>query len=232
MLELTKEQIEAIQKIISQKAEENVKELDTELDIVVNKLSAEGWTLPAELNIFALKTIANTSKLDDINTFLHWLFTTENYQKTKDMIAGIKSAPIKEGLKNLIDQCWQAFQNKLYAVCATALLSVIEGVLSEFSSDKKNTKMMKVCQNKVDTFPSTGSTIQKHVWISYNAFIRNLYQNSDFSAEEPDTINRHWLLHGRSNFDIDELDCIRLFNAVQSLCIIVQAEAKESKVEI
>lgn len=232
MLELTKEQIDSIQKAISKKAEESVQEFDKELDVVVNKLSAEGWTLPAELNIYAVKTIANTNKLDDINTFLNWFFTAENYQKTKDMVAAIKSSPIKEGLKNLLDQCWQAFQNKLYAVCATSLLSVIEGILSEFSDDKQDIRMMKVCQKKVDTFPSTGSTIQKHVWISYNNFIRNLYQKSDFSADEPETINRHWLLHGRSDFEIDELDCIRLFNAVQSLCMIVQVETKETKTEI
>ena len=228
MLELTKEQMEAIQKAISKKAEESVQEFDKELDVVVSKLSTEGWTLPAELNIYAVKTIANTNKLDDINAFLKWFFTTEDFQKTKDMVNGIKASPIKEGLKNLTDQCWQAFQNKLYAVCATSLLSVIEGILSEFSDDKQDVRMMKVCQKKVDTFPSTGSTIQKHVWISYNNFIRNLYQKSDFSADEPETINRHWLLHGRSDFEIDEMDCIRLFNAVQSLCMIVKVEAKEA----
>lgn len=183
MLELTKEQMEVIQKAISKKAEESVQEFDKELDIVVSKLSTEGWTLPAELNIYAVKTIANTNKLDDINAFLKWFFTIEDFQKTKDMVNGIKASPIKEGLKNLTDQCWQAFQNKLYAVCATSLLSVIEGILSEFSDDKQDVRMMKVCQKKVDTFPSTGSTIQKHVWISYNNFIRNLYQKSDFSAD-------------------------------------------------
>lgn len=160
MLELTKEQMEAIQKAISKKAEESVQEFDKELDVVVSKLSTEGWTLPAELNIYAVKTIANTNKLDDINAFLKCFFTTEDFQKTKDMVNGIKASPIKEGLKNLTDQCWQAFQNKLYAVCATSLLSVIEGILSEFSDDKQDVRMMKVCQKKVDTFPSTGSTIQ------------------------------------------------------------------------
>ena len=55
MLELTKEQMEVIQKAISKKAEESVQEFDKELDIVVSKLSTEGWTLPAELNIYVVK---------------------------------------------------------------------------------------------------------------------------------------------------------------------------------
>ena len=55
--------------------------------------------------------------------------------------------------------------------------------------------------------------------------------SSEISADEPETINRHWLLHGRSDFEIDEMDCIRLFNAVQSLCMIVKVEAKETQSE-
>ena len=65
--------------------------------------------------------------------------------------------------------------------------------------------------------------------ISYDKFIRKLYQKTDFTTEEPDNINRHWLLHGRSAFEIEELDCIRLFNAVQSLCMIVN---KQNEIDI
>ena len=81
----------------------------------------------------------------------------------------------------------------------------------------------------VDNFPAEGSTIEKHVWISYNTFIRKLYEKSDFNANEPDVINRHWLLHGRSDYEQTELDCIRLFNAVQSLCMVVNQEAKRNE---
>lgn len=91
--------------------------------------------------------------------------------------------------------------------------------------------MMRICQHHVDSFPANGSTIEKHVWISYNTFIRKLYEKSDFNAAEPDEINRHWLLHGRSDFEQTEIDCIRLFNAVQSLCMIVNKEAKRAQAE-
>ncbi len=221
---LTPEQLQMMQNAIEENAKKSVDAFDKELDVVVTKLSAEGWTLPAELGILAIKTLANTDELDDVNAFLKWYFTEDNYLHTKNMLSVIKKSPIKNGLKKLIDECWQAFEIKSYAICATSLLSVIEGILSEFSDDKTDVRMMKICQKKVDTFPSNGSTIQKHIWISYNTFIRNLYKKSDFDSTEPDSVNRHWLLHGRSDFEIDELDCIRLFNAIESLCIILKVE--------
>ena len=233
--DLTPEQVKklqnAFQKHIEEEAKKSVAQLDKTLDSVVDKLSSDGWTLPAELGIYAVNVIGQTDEIEDVNAFLAEYFTRDDYRATKSMIDFILQSQIREPLKALVQQCWEAFQNRLYAVCSTSLLSVIEGVLSEFGDDKRDVRMMRICQHHVDNFPVNGSTIEKHVWISYNIFIRKLYEKSDFNAAEPDEINRHWLLHGRSDFEQTEIDCIRLFNAVQSLCMIVNKEAKRAQAE-
>lgn len=228
MLNLSKEQIEQLQiamkKSVEEEAKRSVSELDKTLDVVVTKLVAEGWTLPAELPISAVNALGNTDELDDVNPFMEQFYSYDDYRNMKSMIKGIQESKIKEGLIKLVTECWSAFNTKMYAMCATSLLSVIEGILSEFSDDKQDVRMMKVCQKHVDNFPSDGSTVLKHVWISYNQFIRNLYQKSDFTADEPEAINRHWLLHGRSDFEVEEIECMKLFNAIHSLCMVVNKE--------
>lgn len=47
--------------------------------------------------------------------------------------------------------------------------------------------------------------------------------------EEPNGIKRHLLLHGRSQYDINEIDCIKLFNAVHSISVITDIANKEQK---
>lgn len=102
-------------------------------------------------------------------------------------------------------------------------MAVIEGILSTFWEDKKNIRMMQVCQAKVDKLANEAEhIIKKYIWISYNKFISKLYEKNDFSKDELGFINRHWLLHGRSAYKIEELDCLRLFNAVSSICVIVK----------
>lgn len=230
MLNLSEEQLEQLQvamkKHIEEEAKKSVSELDKTLDTAVAKLVAEGWTLPAELPITAINALGNTNELDDVNTFMEQFYTYDDYRNMKAMTKGIQESKIKAGLIKLVNECWNAFNSKMYAICATSLLSVIEGILSEFSDDKQDVRMMKVCQKHVDTFPNDGSTIMKHVWISYNQFIRNLYQKSDFTADEPEAINRHWLLHGRSDFEVEEIECMKLFNAVHSLCMVINKESK------
>lgn len=231
MLNLTQEQMDELRKSmqdqIHENAQKSIDELDKTLDRLIDKLAPEGWTLPAELGIHAVNALGNTEEIEDINQFLFEFFKYNDYEPANRMIIGILSSSISEGLKKMAKECWTAFQGHLYAICATSLLAVIEGLLSEFSEDKNDVRMMRVCQKQEDNFPAGGSTIAKHTWMSYNRFIRNLYKKSDFTSEEPEEINRHWLLHGRSDFEITELDCLRLFNAVQSLCIIINKEAKE-----
>ena len=232
MVNFTEEQMAALRAAMYEKIDaetkKSVMEFDKTLDVAVSKLAAEGWTLPAELSMAAINALGKTSRLDDVNSFMSSFYSYDDYKNMKAMIKGIQESQIKPGLKKMVNECWQAYESKMYAICATSLLSVIEGVLSEFSDDKQDIRMMKVCQKHVDSFPPDGGTILKHVWISYNQFIRNLYQKSDFYGTEPADINRHWLLHGRSDYEIDDVECVRLFNAVHSLCMVINKEAKEN----
>lgn len=230
MLNLTEEQMQRLQKAVAEQAAENAKKavdrLDKTLDVAVDKLVKKGWTLPAELNIPAINALGNTNELDDVDSFMQMFYSCDEYRNMKNMIKGIRESHVREPLRKIVEECWIAFQNKTYIICANSLLVVIEGILSEFWEDKTNIRMMRVCQKQVDEFPEDGSTLKKHVWISYNAFIRDVFERSQFDQEEPDGIKRHWFLHGRSEFDIDETDCIKLFNAVHSIAMIVDIEYK------
>lgn len=213
----------AFQQYIKEQVDKSMLQFDKTLSTVADKLADEGWTLPAELGIYAVNILGNTNEISDINKFLLWYFTEDDYFHAKRMLEDILSAPIDAGIKNLIDECWFSFTNKKYLICANSLVAVIEGILSTFWEDKKNIRMMQVCQAKVDKLANEAEhIIKKYIWISYNKFISKLYEKNDFSKDEPGFINRHWLLHGRSAYKIEELDCLRLFNAVSSICVIVK----------
>lgn len=230
-MNLSEEQIEkisvAMQEYIETETKKRMVEFDKTLASVVDKLSKNGWTLPTELGIYAINVIGQTDEITDIDKFLLWYFSEDNYKHFNDMIKGILETPINEGLKKVLDECRFAFENKRYAICADSLISVIEGILSTFWEDKTNIRMMQICQKKEDELANEKNhLIKKYIWVSYNKFIRKLYEKNDFTANEPSSVNRHWLLHGRSSYEIEEIDCLRLFNAVSSLCVIVKNEDK------
>lgn len=54
------------------------------------------------------------------------------------------------------------------------------------------------------------------VWDTIQQFVNDVFGNSDFTGTEP-RLNRHWVLHGRSNANWTRTDCIRLLQAVRVL---------------
>ena len=98
MLNLSKEQIEQLQiamkKSVEEEAKRSVSELDKTLDVVVTKLVAEGWTLPAELPISAVNALGNTDELDDVNSFMEQFYSYDDYRNMKSMIKGIQESKI------------------------------------------------------------------------------------------------------------------------------------------
>lgn len=151
MLNLSKEQLELLQASLKKHADEKAKmrvsELDKTLDTAVAKLAVEGWTLPVELPITELNKLGNTNELDDVNLYMEQFYTCYDYRNMKAMIKGIQKSKIKAGLIKVVNECWNAFNSKMYAICATSLISVIEGILSEFSDDKKDIRMKKYVKN-------------------------------------------------------------------------------------
>ena len=232
-MKFTKEQREkinsAFQDYINKQTEQSMIEYDRVLGTVVDKLEVCGWTLPAELSIYAVNVIGKTDTVSDIDSFMLDLYTGDDYERYKMMVDGIMKSPISAGIKKLIDESCFAFEHGKYAICADALISVIEGILSTFWEDKSNTRMMQICQAKVNDLADEKDQItKKYIWTSYNKFIRKLFEKNNFASEEPSFINRHWLLHGRSSYDIEEIDCLRLLNAVSSICMIVKCDYPEN----
>lgn len=100
-MDLTKEQMEkvavVIQEHIKKQTKQSMIEYDKTLSAVVDKLEACGWTLPTELGIYAVNVIGNTDEITNIDKFLLWYFTENEYEHFNNMLNSILEAPIEDG---------------------------------------------------------------------------------------------------------------------------------------
>ncbi len=206
-------------------------ELFKTLESVVNKLDTTGWTLPPEMAIYPIKILGNTNEIKDIDGFFHKYFIGNDKLNFKSLTTKILNSNIEDKYKKGIEECIFAHENGRFIVASITLLTIIEGILSKFDSDKTNIRMMKVCQQQVDNIVNVDEKelLKKHMWVSYKNFITKLYAKSDFNLDEPSFINRHWLLHGRSEYNLSEVDCLKLFNAVSTIASIVDSDIANSK---
>lgn len=213
--------------ILKSDIENNAKRMQSDfsavLDNVISKLDDTGWTLPPEMSIYPIKILGSTNKIKNIDKFFCEYFTINEEMNFKKLTTNILNSHIEEKYKIAIRECIFAYQKDNFIIASITLLTVIEGILSNFDSDKSNIRMMKVCQQQVDNVTEE-DLIKRKMWVSYRNFITKLYAKSDFNLDEPSFINRHWLLHGRSEYNLFKGDCLKLFNAVSTIVSIVDSD--------
>ncbi|RNB82109.1 hypothetical protein EDM59_21100 [Brevibacillus nitrificans] len=184
-----------------------------------------GWTVPFSFTLYQIRFFENDNLTkEDIDTFFEIYYSEDdNFDRMINAILNINDI---HQWHEAIKQSVYAHKNMMFILSVSTLIPVLEGILSTFESDKTNIRMMKVCKEMLDT-TNDNSMIDKIMWTSCFNFISALYQKSDFSGKEPELVNRHWILHGRTAFNNSEIDSLRIFNAIETVSNIVKYHNKK-----
>lgn len=79
-----------------------------------------------------------------------------------------------------------------------------------------------VCDKHIKTSCEQHQPIKELIWISIYNYIKVLYDKSAFEQAEPTTVNRHWVLHGRTETAWQRIDCVRLLAALYTIAVIAK----------
>lgn len=207
------------------------KQLQSSLYNYAEYMGKIGWIVPFPTHsAFYTKLLKNNITLSKTGISSFYMFHYSEDYNFDQMINSIMNNSENKQWHQAIEQCVYAYKNNMYILSICTLLPVLEGILSTFEEDKTNIRMMKVCkemlntvENKLTIDPSyLEAILNKALWISCYHFITALYQKSDFSGAEPEMLNRHWILHGRTAFNNSQIDSIRVFNAIETVSSIVR----------
>ncbi|MBZ9622944.1 hypothetical protein G9F71_008760 [Clostridium sp. FP2] len=189
--------------------------INEEYKSIAGDIGKNGWTIPMNMGLGELDKLRGVDK--NIKVYDDLFLDYYNTPKIKLITKHVNASSIGKNQKELFNNAIDAYVEGKYLLCVTVLIPVLEGVLSSFGDDKTDIRMMKVCRTNMDLTEKENKIITHLVWISFFNFISSLYEKSHFDKDEPTILNRHWILHGRTNTEWKAEDCLRLFNAVHSL---------------
>jgi hypothetical protein len=72
----------------------------------------------------------------------------------------------------------------------------------------------------VETLAATDRSVQRLGWASILGFLSSVFGYHSFATLAFDRLNRHWVLHGRDEPRWTRLDCLRLFQALDTLSVV------------
>lgn len=192
--------------------------LEEEYRELIEKIAQAGWALPLSLKIQRLEEIRKAvNNLKDLDEVFIEFYSNKEFSL---MCKHIRLALDNDGQKQLFEECINIYHQGLFSACITALTPVLEGFISFYGDNPKDVRVQRICKYHADETKEKGHKLKSLCWLSMYEFTKVLYEKSDFSESEPASVNRHWIIHGRTSRAGNQADCLRVFNAISTLACI------------
>lgn len=163
---------------------------------LVETLADIGWTIPLDIDIKHFKDLMTSSSDESsIDSFF-----TGYYTRTKIRILQrrISCSIVNPAQKSAFEESVAVYEQGQYQVCRICLISVLEGLISSYNPKVNDVRVMHVCDAQAKDARTRGKNIKALCWLSMYRFTHNFYAPSKFELDEPETMNRHWVQHGRT----------------------------------
>ena len=108
-----------------------------------------------------------------------------------------------------------------YDLAIVGLIAVLDRELSQYSGQIKNVHfnpriqtIWKKLEEKGELAINEMEDSDFFLFVAYQKAMDSFVENSDFLAPEPDYLNRHWIMHGRTNRVYTKLECVKILNMI------------------
>lgn len=190
-------------------------ELYEELDTASKRLAACGWTIPLNLDLRQIINLAEQSNSrEEVDQFFVDYFTANEGRELEILRQDLLVNDSLKKWQPLLGDCFAIFEIGYHRPAIPALLSVLEGFLSEQSGTKKRLKVESLHREVERLSRDHKRELSLLGVISGKTFVAAMWQYASFEEAAPIHLNRHWILHGRDETSWTKADVLRLFNAL------------------
>lgn len=183
-----------------------------EWNVAINKLIENQFVFTDNLPQTLAHEIYQGADVEEVMT--RYYFDNDE-QNMKKLIQRCKDSDYIREYRELYNQILNAYDRADYLLACIGLFSLVDGLLAECSGMIKQTgfrtrleRISGKLANQVEL-----NEIDKKTICIYDAFKKfdcSVFKKSDFDAEEPQTVNRHWDVHGRTHRKHTRIDFLKV----------------------
>lgn len=182
--------------------------------------------------------IDRINKAKSAENFILEYYSENGSERLEKLIGRCGSAKEVLAYKKLYPQVVVASEMGCYQLACLGLFTLEDGILADVTNEPKNTSFnnrIKKLENKInDKIQLSDIDLQiLEIIMTFDKFKEMAFENSNFNEAEPNYLNRHWTLHGRSRREYTKLDFIRMILSLDALIFMMnlteQAKAEGSE---
>lgn len=172
--------------------------------------------------------IDNIVKTDNVDKYLRLKYEKEGYQSFFEVADLCIESDAVGYNKKVLCQAVNAFKNRDYDLSAIGIVVVIDGTLSRITGNPshKISERVKSLLDEIDDDEeiSNEDYVLISLYLSLFKTIESFTASIKFDMNEPKGLNRHWMLHGRSNRKRTKLDCVKLMRFLYAVILLSEIE--------
>jgi hypothetical protein len=179
------------------------------------QLGRGGWTMPpwaTHEQAKALSRIPPGPKLDQAILRIYM----KDPSRLEELHEAILQAWPMRKWRPLYRQAVYLARRKQFLAVVPSLLLILEGLIVEAGAPGLKARP----KDALKPLVAAGTGAVKAQWLGLQSFIDTVYSSCDFNGPPPTILNRHWVLHGRATPRWSQADCVRLFQAIATVCSI------------
>jgi hypothetical protein len=186
----------------------------------VESIGRTGWVIPDSFSFCDIWRISDHIENGDLRRVDEYViehFSSDAGAELHRMVDETISLPIMANWSEMFREVAWAYENAKYSLVVPAGLAIIEGLVMLLAGQLSTpqTKPQVTWEEIGDTLGYGSFTFISHQ--SVLRFLQNLWENSDFSGSPPDSLKRHWVLHGRATGFATQADALRMLVAITGI---------------
>ncbi len=152
----------------------------------------------------------------DVEKVMTRYYFDDDRQNMEKLIQRCKDSNyIREYRELFYNQILNAYGREDYLLACIGLFSLVDGLLAECSGKINRTSFQQRLKNIFDKLAAKVelNELDKKTICIYKAFKKfdcSVFNHSDFSKEEPNAVNRHWDVHGRTHRKHTRIDFLKV----------------------
>ena len=204
-----------------------------EWSVATNKLIESQFVFTDNLTQTLAHEIYQGADVEEVMTRYYFDNDGQNMEK---LIQRCKDSDYIREYRELYNQILNAYDREDYLLACIGLFSLVDGLLAECSGMIKQTNFQKRLERISDKFANQVelNEIDKKTICIYDAIYNasdkkidcSVFKNSDFSEEEPQAVNRHWDVHGRTHREHTRIDFLKVLLWLDAVIYLSEKDAQ------
>ena len=198
---------------------------------VIDKLLENQIVFTDDIPQEIVQDIYNGANIEDI--VCSYYFDSNEYNMER-LISRCQQNEQVQKCGKFFDQIISAYRREHYLLACIGLFSLIDGVLADVSEITKTAFRCRfdAVREKIENEKKLSEIDRKTFCIcrAFKSFDTSIFRDYyDFSIQEPQTINRHWDLHGRTRREHSKVDFLKVLLWLDAIIFLSSQTIPESE---